>query len=262
MNYNYLFGSDPEAFLTDETGKIITAIGKIPGTKQTPYQPKDLPKGFGLQTDNILVEFNIPPIQTEQQLVDNMNRMKDYIQKYLLDTGYTNLKIECKASAIVEMDQLLDEQSFVFGCDPDYSCYTENQNPTPSLTNPFLRSAGCHFHIGYKDTTFQKGIELIKYMDMFLGVPSVLFDKDTDRRSLYGKAGSYRFQAHGIEYRTLSSYFISSNETISFCYKQLEKAVDAYENHIALIAKEEIFEVINNNNFDLANELIKKYKLI
>ena len=36
MNSNYLIGSDPEAFLIDKSGKIITAIGKIPGTKTEP----------------------------------------------------------------------------------------------------------------------------------------------------------------------------------------------------------------------------------
>ena len=261
MNSNYLIGSDPELFLTDSTGKIITAIGKIPGTKETPYQPSELAPGFGLQTDNILAEFNIPPIQKEQQLIDNMNTMKEYILLYLQKNGF-NLKLACQASAIVDMDQLTDENSFVFGCDPDFSCYTNDKNPTPSLFNPFLRSAGCHWHLGYKDISVEKGLRLIKYMDMFLGVPSVIYDSDTDRRDLYGKAGSFRFQKHGVEYRTLSSYFISSNETISFCYKQIEKVVNAYESNIPLIPKEEVFETINNNNTDLANELIKKYKLL
>ena len=261
MNYNYLIGTDPEAFLVDNTNKIITAIGKIPGTKHTPYKPAELKEGFGLQTDNILVEFNIPPIQTKTQLLDNINIMKDYIHNYLNSNNY-DLSMRCQASAIVEMDQLMDEQSFVFGCDPDFSCYTQKKNPTPSLVNPFLRSAGCHWHLGYKDLSVSKAITLIKYMDMYLGVPSVIMDPDTDRRDLYGKAGSYRLQRHGVEYRVLSSYFISSDETITFCYDQIEKVIDAYENKRPLIKQEEIFDVINNNNIDLANELIKKYNLI
>ena len=261
MNYNYLIGADPEAFLIDNTGKIITAIGKIPGTKKSPYKPEGLPNGFGLQTDNILVEFNIPPINTKNQLLDNINIMKNYINMYLNDNNF-NLHMEYRASAIVEMDQLLDEGSFVFGCDPDYSCYTADKNPTPALLNPFLRSAGCHWHLGYSNLTVEKALNLIKYMDMYLGVPSILMDLDTNRRNLYGKAGSYRLQKWGVEYRVLSSYFISSNETISFCYNQIEKVIEAYENHLPFIAKEEIFEVINNNNTVLANELITKYNLI
>lgn len=260
MNFNYLIGSDPEAFLIDNSGKTITAIGKIPGTKQEPYT-LELPTGFGLQTDNILVEFNIPPINTEKTLIDNINFMKDYIISYLTKNNF-DLQLACKASSIVDMDQLMDEQSFVFGCDPDYSCYTTKKNPTPALMNPFLRSAGCHWHLGYKDQSIEKSLALIKYMDMYLGVPSILMDTDTDRRDLYGKAGSYRLQKWGVEYRVLSSYFISSNETISFCFKQIEKVINAYENHMPFIAKEEIFEVINNNNNDLANELINKYHLI
>ena len=261
MNSNYLIGSDPEAFLIDKSGKIITAIGKIPGSKEEPFTPKELTTGFGLQTDNVLVEFNIPPINTEQQLLDNINIMKDYITNYLIKQNF-NLELACKASAILEMDQLMDEQSFMFGCDPDFSCYTGSKNPTPALLNPFLRSAGCHFHLGYANPTVAKGMELIKYMDMFLGVPSILMDLDTNRRDLYGKAGSYRFQKWGVEYRVLSSYFISSNETISFCYNQINKAIDAFEHHLPLISKEEVFEVINNNNTDLANQLINKFNIL
>lgn len=261
MNSNYLIGSDPEAFLIDKSGKIITAIGKIPGTKTEPFTIETLGQGFGLQTDNVLVEFNIPPINTQQQLLDNINRMKDFIINYLIERNF-DLQLACKASAILEMDQLLDEQSFVFGCDPDFSCYTEKQNPTPALLNPYLRSAGCHFHLGYSNPSVAKGIELIKYMDMFLGIPSILMDTDIDRRNLYGKAGSYRFQKWGVEYRVLSSYFISSNETLTFCYNQIEKAINAFENKITLIPKEEVFEVINNNNTDLANHLINKFNIL
>lgn len=261
MNSNYLIGSDPEAFLIDKSGKIITAIGKIPGTKTEPFTIETLGQGFGLQTDNILVEFNIPPINTQQQLLDNINRMKDFIINYLIERNF-DLQLACKASAIIEMDQLLDEQSFVFGCDPDFSCYTEKQNPTPALLNPYLRSAGCHFHLGYANPSVAKGIELIKYMDMFLGIPSILMDTDTDRRDIYGKAGSYRFQKWGVEYRVLSSHFISSNETLTFCYNQIEKAINAFENQMALVPKEEVLEVINNNNTNLANHLINKFNIL
>ena len=207
------------------------------------------------------MEFNIPPINTQQQLLDNINRMKDFIINYLIERNF-DLQLACKASAILEMDQLLDEQSFVFGCDPDFSCYTEKQNPTPALLNPYLRSAGCHFHLGYANPSVAKGIELIKYMDMFLGIPSILMDTDIDRRNLYGKAGSYRFQKWGVEYRVLSSYFISSNETLTSCYNQIEKAINAFENQMALVPKEEVLEVINNNNTNLANHLINKFNIL
>lgn len=260
MNSNYLIGADPEAFLENQAGKIITAIGKIPGTKQQPFT-QNLPNGFGLQTDNILVEFNIPPINTQQTLIDNINFMKNFILEYLQKNNH-DLQIACKASAVVEMSQLQDEESFVFGCDPDFSCYTADKNPTPVLMNPFLRSAGCHFHLGYRNQSIEKGLSLIKYMDMFLGIPSVIMDTDTERRNLYGKAGSYRFQKWGIEYRVLSSHFISSNETIAFCYTQIDKAINAFEQQLPLISKEEVFEVINNNNTDLANHLIKKFNIL
>ena len=70
LNNFYTIGSDPELFLFNtKTGKIVSAIDKIPGYKFCPYT-EGLPEGFGLQTDNILAEFNIPPvIGTEEKYV-------------------------------------------------------------------------------------------------------------------------------------------------------------------------------------------------
>ena len=59
---NITIGADPELFLINtETGKVVSSIGIIPGEKGNPYRSKDMPKGFGLEIDNILAEFNIPP---------------------------------------------------------------------------------------------------------------------------------------------------------------------------------------------------------
>ena len=39
-------------------------------------------------------------------------------------------------------------------------------------------------------------------MDLFLGVPSILIDPDTERRKMYGKAGDYRLKEYGRRNKT------------------------------------------------------------
>lgn len=54
-----------------------------------------------------------------------------------------------------------------------------------------------HIHIGYDNPTIDFSKLLIRYMDMYLGVPSVLIDTDVNRRKYYGNAGSFRLCAYG-----------------------------------------------------------------
>ena len=54
-------GADPELFIVDNNNKVISAVGLIPGEKGKPYVADDMPRGFGMEIDNILGEFNIPP---------------------------------------------------------------------------------------------------------------------------------------------------------------------------------------------------------
>ena len=77
-------GADPELFLVNgaKTNKpVVSAIGIIPGEKGNPWVGEDMPKGFGLEIDNILAEFNIPPVTSELAFLNNINYMKKYICK-------------------------------------------------------------------------------------------------------------------------------------------------------------------------------------
>ena len=52
-------------------------------------------------------------------------------------------------------------------------------------------------HVGYENPDVDTSLALVKYMDVFLGIPSVVKDKDKKRRSLYGKAGCFRLTDYG-----------------------------------------------------------------
>ncbi len=262
--HNITIGTDPELFLFDNEHKCVkSAIGLIPGTKQEPYQIDKLGNGFALQTDNISIEFNVPAVKLEDKntFIDNILKMKEYILNYVKNIN-PNFTLNHKASNLVPYEELNCDEAWEFGCDPDFNCYTRKQNPRPALIDERLRSVGMHIHIGYDKPNVKTSVTLIKYMDLFLGLPSILIDDDQQRRYLYGKAGCFRIQPWGVEYRTLSGYFLSNIDTLEFVYNQTVKAINAYCNEVQLPKGNLVQLAINDNNLQVAKDLIQKYNII
>lgn len=112
---NCTIGSDPELFIINtKTNKVVSAIGLIPGEKGNPYRSADMHDGFGLEIDNILAEFNIPPVKTQKSWIDNINYMKNYIRNYVKNIN-PDYDILCTASMIVDDDQLNTPEAKLFG---------------------------------------------------------------------------------------------------------------------------------------------------
>ena len=258
----FTVGADPELFIINKkSGKVVSSIGLIPGEKGKPYVSEDMPSGFGLETDNILAEFNIPPVTNKVSFVNNIEYMKNYISRYVQEKN-PDLGILCKASMNVPEDQLNSPEAKLFGCDPDYNVYTQSVNKKPNGENTNLRSAGFHIHICYPRFNTQTSLTLVKYLDMFLGIPSVIWDNDCKRRTLYGKAGSFRLTSYGLEYRTLSSALMKDAESLDKVWNGIIKAIH-YNNMCGpTINSRLVIEAIDNNNVDLANKLISEYNLI
>ena len=261
LRQHYTIGSDPELFLINKkTKKVVSAIDKIPGSKEAPHT-KGLPKGFGLQTDNILAEFNIPPVTNVDNFVECIEFMKNYIRD--IAKGFDeNYDIACQASAKVPVKELKHPQAKEFGCDPDFCVYTEGPNEVSPAARTNLRSAGFHLHVGYEGHNIDTSLTMLKYVDAFVGLPSILYDTDAERRKLYGKAGCFRLQPYGFEYRTLSSYWIGNESRLKFIWKQLMYALLAFERGWNLPNFEVTRSTIDNNDVEKAKELIKEYELI
>lgn len=259
---NVKVGSDPELFIINsKTNKVVSSIGLIPGEKNKAYRAPDMPKGYGLQIDNVLAEFNIPATNKKEKFIASIEYMKNYIRDYVQKVN-PDYDIQCIASRDVDEDQLQHPIAKLFGCDVSYNAYTEDENPKPDGERGTLRSAGCHFHISYKNPNAATSIQLIKYLDMYLGIPSVVLDPDTKRRTLYGKAGDFRLKAYGFEYRSLSSYMMSSPEMLDFVWNGIQKAIHAYNHDYPLINPGLVQSVINTSDFETAKELIKQFNLI
>ena len=97
-----------------------------------------------------------------------------------------------------------------------------------------------------------------------MGLTSVLEDEDTQRRELYGQAGCFRPKPYGVEYRTLSNYWLKSRELMTKIYERSNIVMDkvAAGQEIGDRAGKHIQSAINNSNKALAKDLLEKYKVV
>jgi hypothetical protein len=167
-------------------------------------------------------------------------------------------------AAILAQNWLESEQALVFGCEPDYNAWTREMNVKPVALNAQLRSAGLHVHFGYDNPDNQISEDIIRTCDLFLGVPSILLEPDNDRRSLYGKAGAFRFKDYGAEYRTLSGYFAINNDLLGWVFDNSVKVID-FVNDERMDEVEAagplIQHAINNCDKTAAANLIRQFEI-
>lgn len=252
----YVKGADPELFLKNTAGKLISSVGLIGGTKEAPMP---IGRGCAVQEDNVSVEFNIPPCHSAQEFIDSIQYNLEYLRE---KAASMDLELTIQPSGVFDGDQLTTEAAMTFGCEPDFNAWTGGrQNPKPTAPNPNLRSAGGHIHIAVPDGV--DIIEVVKAMDLYVGCMMLEFDHDEDRRQLYGKAGAFRKKDYGVEYRTASNAWIASDDRIQWAWDQTEKAVDFIVNGGSFTDEQGklIQKCINENDMEALAILKKEFQL-
>lgn len=219
---NATLGSDPEFFISDKAGRLKSIIGLLGGTKEEPKWLDDF-GGFKVQEDNVAAEYNIPASFTREQFIQHIEWPQKVIAKMI---GADKYDIVNLASASFPKEELNHPKAQEFGCDPDFNAWKNGQeNKKPACKDKTFRTAGGHVHIGIKDKSPWNILRIIRNMDKFLGVWSVVADTDDKRRQLYGKSGSFRPQPHGTEYRTLSNFWIFNKDLIGEVWDRTQQAV-------------------------------------
>lgn len=253
-----LIGGDPEVFLrTRVDKKLVSAIGLIPGSKSNPSPVPHLGKGFCVQTDNVAAEFNVPPVKSYTAMYNNYKAMIEYIESIIP----ADLEVVVVPSGEFTDEECSHPDARLSGCSADYNAWSLSVNPKADYSVTNIRAAAAHIHISYDNNNDDTSIELIKALDLFAAVPSVLFDDDVDRRKLYGKAGCFRMCPWGIEYRSLNNTFIKDLDLVKFVFDAVDKAVD-WVNAGKEFTDEDSLNIqtaINTNDKDLALELVYKF---
>lgn len=215
---NITFGSDIEAFLYDSNlNKLVSAVGIVPGTKEEPIALSE--EGYAIERDNVSLEYLIKPCSTIKELFINVDVGAQLCKKVIP----TNFMLDFRASHLFPEEELNCQEAQEFGCDPDINAWTKKENPRPKANKTNLRTNGFHIHIGYEFPSTSTNYELVKALDLFLGLPSIEADKDAVRRELYGKAGSCRHKPYGVEYRVLSSYMTEYRNIVE---EGIQNAID------------------------------------
>ncbi len=265
-------GADIEVFVKNrKTGEIISAEGLIEGSKYEPhfFDPND--KFASTQLDNVLAEFTIAPAKKQSDFIAHLNKSIGYIKSVLPE----GLDIAVVASSSLNDKYLQTEQAKMFGCEPDFNAYTMSINSKPYSEDPNLRSAGGHLHFGYegienefKGSVYRYAVDeqranIIRVLDLFIGIPSVKMEPDSKRKELYGKAGAFRPKRYGVEYRTVSNFYLKNNDLKKWVYNAGRNAFSfiSQNGYLNNELSNLIQTTINNNDKDTADKLIKDFNL-
>jgi hypothetical protein len=250
-------GADPEVFLQKD-GILLSSIGLVDGTKEMPHPLNN--DGYYIQKDNILAEFNIPPAFNRIEWLDYIKKGLDLTTTYLAEKGVKPL---ISSYQLVEDETLLNHPDAKrFGCEPDILVWDDAERCIKASGNK--RSAGGHVHIGYENVSDEMGKRVIKACDLFLGLPSIILDPVIERRAMYGGAGCYRNKYYGVEYRTLSNFWLKSDELIEWVWDNSQRALEFAKEGIEIDMNSEgqlIPDAINHSNLDLVKYFIDKYNV-
>lgn len=250
-------GNDVEFILVDKRGPV-SSIGIVGGSKSLPS-----PCECGaLQEDNVLAEINIEPASNVDEWEHNITTVIKQLEMRLP----FGVSISKKASAFYNKLELSSPQAQEFGCDPDLNAWSQKFNKFKHLTGKMasLRSAGGHVHVGIPNLSSEDKFSLIRCMDTFIGLQTVILDKDIRRKELYGKAGAMRLKPYGAEWRVPSNFWVHTEanrkwmfEAAYFCGNNFKELAD-----ISYLNKP-IENIINTDDKKAAMYILKKmYELI
>jgi len=283
--YGCYFGADPEIFLrSKKTGRIIGSELVIPQEGIQVNSNEGLTYRGKIVRDGVQVELQPYPASCRQTFSHNV---KQLLLK--LEEVATAANCELCYDTVVTMEEKelarLSPKSRVLGCQPSENIYGPSPIGVPS--DYPVRSAGGHIHLGYPRTSEHtsgthavlntRPVErLIALMDICVGIPGVILDRSeraAERRQVYGRAGEHRLQPHGIEYRTLSNFWLRAYPLSSLMLALARMAMniqlgtgrtvytkivdwegqdDLAPSLLSLFDAQEVQHTINTNDLDMA----------
>ncbi len=276
-------GSDPELVIVNQNRIPCSAIGIL---KTDKHNPIDLGDGVKLYADNALAELSFPP-STLDGIVGVMTKALNKARKAL--EGYC---LAAQAATVFHQKELEHAlftpegkkkvSAFDIGCNENFDAYNSKEfdfkaNPMGTFTDG-LRTGSFHIHVGNADWQTTKDERLlsdeskimaIKLMDLYVGLASIVFDKDPTshaRRKLYGKAGEFRPTPYGVEYRVLGNYALRSLRLMELVFKLTGLAMTHIGNNSAkeLLSRydeKETQRIINDHDTHAAMDTVCKMGL-
>lgn len=273
------YGCDPELFL-ERGGKIIGSEKVLPqeGLARGDYYNSEV------VIDGVQIELNPNFAGSVSDLGRGISGAF-----YRLRTHLGNhAGVRCCFKGVVEVDReeldSLSPKSRLLGCQPSMNVYG-SRPITVDATTYRKRSAGGHFHFGlsnlknifYRSARIDERKRLVPLFDIICANTCVMFDRDplaAERRENYGRAGEFRLPKHGLEYRTLSNFWLRNYSLMSlvlgladFAISVLNTSLSGTDIEQELVDNIDIMNVIKAidlNDFDLAREnfeVVRKFMM-
>ena len=257
----FLIGADPELFVKDKRSKeFISGWGLIKGDKQNPYPVDD----GAVQVDGMALEFNINPARTKTEFVRNIVSVKRQL------SGMIGPDLSLVPTPTVHFSDKVwlntPDEAAILGCDPDFNAWDGGrENNRPDGEVKFRTGAG-HIHIGWTEGVnidnpvhLDVCIALVQQLDATLGVWSVLKDEDTERRSLYGRAGAFRPKPYGVEYRVLSNFWTKNKTLMSEVYGITMNSIKLLQGG-HMLSRRSIPNIVNGSEKNICQTYFNNYQ--
>jgi len=285
-HFNPPLGCDPEFFFKLD-GVVIGAekVFEKNGLRNTVPSVNDLCVVQGTESkfiiDGVQAELNPRPNTCRANLANEISACFKTLKKELEKQG-KGVSVDLSRSITLTEQELssLDKENQKLGCMPSKSVYANAGVKLAEVdgTKHLQRSAGGHIHIGVeshnvglKEMVAKDPDKVVQMLDLICGNTCVLIDRDEgnkERRKLYGRAGEYRLPKHGLEYRTLSNFWLESYHLMSFAFGTARLAIELVadkannqkfiEAFLGSVNQVDVQKAINENDFDLALQNYKK----
>jgi len=261
---NIYIGTDPEVFVRDDNG-LLPAFKFLPPKEnaETFYSKWANARVFwdGFQaefgcTANCCIAYTVDSVRDGLRGTLELARKNSPTAKLTLQNVF---QIPAKTL------RLEKEEHVLLGCNPSQNAYGMLGEHVLNARKLRYRFAGGHLHLGIASQKYNpKELEsFVRFLDSTLGVWSVgaaaSFDKPL-RRKYYGLAGEYRTPEHGLEYRTLSNFWLAhpglANLVMMFT-RALHGAFQYGGVKEWVAHPQEVVEIINNSDVRKARKLLE-----
>lgn len=300
-----LFGTDPELFFATTGGVVVGAEKILPKSGKLNVSASSANGRFGehnggqeIVLDGVQVELHLNPSWCRAHLGNELRCHFQRLRTHLEKMKGTSVSFE----AVVRVDQAelasLSEKSRTLGCAPSLNLYDPQASIKVDPATYSTRSAGGHLHFGllnspggYHYGPFlifnpEGGVDqrerVVPILDILLGNTAVLLDRNplaAERRKVYGRAGEYRLPKHGLEYRTLSNFWLRSYQLLGLVLGLGRMAVSVVSTSIGsknqhkaqslgdpegkllkMVDLDKVRRAINTNSLELAKENWQKVR--
>lgn len=286
-------GCDPELFVAGADGNVIGAEKFMPEAGlQTRHSNGVIYGGkSNIVIDGVQIEFHTSATSCRANIANEIAATFRTLKAHLAERKDGSRPI---FDAVVKVSkkemESLSDKSRELGCAPSLNFNDAKATISASAKTSLTRAAGGHIHFGLSgdyptnSLLWPPGVkfqEMVPVCNMMLGIPGVLIDRDPEaatRRKTYGRAGEFRLPNHGLEYRTLSNFWLRSYQLFSIVFGLAKQVVgimctypndqklveiyswDARKEFLNLVDQKKVAEVINTNDLAGAKELWQPIK--